>query len=652
MRGHQGIASLIVISIAALLAVSSCQNPASTTPTTSTDAQQAQDLVKSAIESMKSGDYETALSDFSKATTLDPANGQAVIGYSTLNIASVITDSTLVSTMKNNIGLTNYPSTIGAVIDPNTWMTESTDTSGNPITLPAMAVSGQTDYNEDGVISFSEWGMSLASYVATHNTGFDFIPQTLNTALGSRVDAAISAIKQSVSDSMSFTITWDMIYSTKPDSSQWPYDANGNPLPFVIGKAELLSLAAYLEEVRADLHLAMVYSLSLPLSQYWTDFGPGSDGTTNPTAKPFSTLLQLNSDASSQLQQAKTNFSAALSDMITAANGFISDRPGYSLSSDSSTTIFTGSGFSDFIRGVKIAKKAAEEVAGSIANNTMAIFPITDYSTFNPDTDWPTTVSPGSSFGFNYGVAFSTPLALVSTTGLFELASTGDPQFYSLDSSTGTFSQITPSTVINGGSTNFTYSKDSTVAFLKVTDSTFGGIISSNSYPTDDQSSVSGYELTDLQYTDANGNNFWDSGESISSATASRSATGVVDLSAIQGLSGQPEDLIGYYRANPPGTNPTVINNAFQYAVSGDESALDTAVASLNSGAGPAIDASGTVVLDDTGTAPHALYIAVPEFYAWLSVAADNTQATNPDGTSVYSQGSIYWYLMNHTLQH
>lgn len=456
----------------------SCQSPTQAPVKSSTT--KAADLVNAGVTAMKSKDYDTALNDFSQAVALDPTNGEAAIGYAALNIASVVTAPSLASTMTTNVGLSSYPSTMAAFFNPKTWITQQTDSTG-AITAeyPAIQIQGQSG------TTFADWESALVEYVMTHNTGFDFIPQTLDTALGSRVDTAITTIKNSLNDNMTFTVTWDMVYNSQPSSAVWPYNSSNQPMKIVVGKAELLVVASFLEDLRAMLHTAQVYSLALPLNEYWTDFGPNSTGTQNPSTKPFDTLFQLNTDAQTQLNDAKANMTASMSDLNEAFGEIISDRSGFSLSSDQSTSIFGSSvlpsaTFSTFVTDLKIGQRGVQEVQSSLANNAMAYFPVSIPVGFDPSTDWPTSVVAGQSIGFNYGLAYSTPIALVGTSGLFELTSSGEPQFYGSAGGTA----ISSAGTLNGGSTDF--SSDTALAYLKITDATMGGVI-----PVSDYSQVS-----------------------------------------------------------------------------------------------------------------------------------------------------------------
>lgn len=645
------VVSLVLV-IAVIPLIVGCQPPTTDSTTTGSSGQdpvQAEALANEAIAAMKAGDYETALSKFSQAVSLDSTNPKAVIGYSTLNIAAVVTDPTLVSTMKVNMGLTSYPATIADVLNPDSWV----DSSGNPV----IPITDQTNYDGDplGVIGFSDWGVSLAAFVVTHNTGLDFVPKTLNSALGSRVDAAIETIKSSVTDSMKFTITWDMIYDTQPTegSGQWPYTTDHQPMEFVMGKAELLTLAAVLEEIRFTLHFISVYSLSLPqISDYWDAFGPyAATDAPNPTQKPFTTLLQFTSDAADELQAAKTSFAAGLSDVITAATSYISDRQGFSLSGDPTVGIFDGNmydlSFADWAWGVGVGKRGAEEVLNSVNNNVDAyiVAHSIDPDTFNPSTDWPTGITPGQSVGINYGLMFSSPLALVGTTGLVELASSGEPQFYLLNAgSSASFSNISGTGEINSGSPNFR--NDPTLAYLKVTDATGGGIVPTATLPIDNQSNVSGIKIINLVLSvDSNSNGKFDSGDTISSAVIQRSTSGVVRLTTIRQAT--DPSLEGYLKAGlAANTGNWGIQDLYTWCGDGNQSAFITALQSLlsSSPANFRVSSPGAVVLDNTVT-PNALYIGIPEFYAWMSLATSGTYATRPDGKGVLSQGSLYWYL-------
>ena len=141
------------------------------------------------MSAMKNGDYETALSTYSQAVTLDSANEAALVGHAALNIASVVTDPELAAVMANNVGLSGYPAAMADVLNPNTW-TKLATLDGTPTPVPNIHIKDETDYDQNGVIDFDDWAKSLVRCVATHNAGLDFILKTLSTILGARVDSA------------------------------------------------------------------------------------------------------------------------------------------------------------------------------------------------------------------------------------------------------------------------------------------------------------------------------------------------------------------------------------------------------------------------------------------------------------------------------
>ena len=443
---------------------------------TATAIAQAETLAEAALTSMRAKDYSDAYSKFSQAILLDATNGKVVVGYSLLNLASMSADPTLVNVLQSNIGLVDYPATMSAALDPTNWIHPITNTSGsttdsfgNPYgTFPN--ISGQQDTNGDGVIDISERSQALGKFIFTHNTGFDFIPKTLDSTLGARLDTAVQTIKNSATDSMQLTITWDMVMNQPPDqqTGAWPYK-NGQPVAFVIGKAELLSIAAAIEEIHSILKLGQIYSLTLPLSSYWNY--ATNVTTTPPTTKPFDTLLQLNPDAATQLAAAKTSMQAALTDSIAATTLVQTNRPGFSISNDpvvgifpvtTSTTTTTFNGvtttnstyltWDQFTQGLRFQQRGAQEALGSLTTTSTAFFPTS--STFNIDTSpWPTSAVQGQSFGINLGVMFSTPLALIGSSGLLQLApsgasNAGEPQFYKF-ATTGFFNPLSDPEIVS-----------------------------------------------------------------------------------------------------------------------------------------------------------------------------------------------------------
>jgi hypothetical protein len=616
---------IVIIAIVTLF-ISSCNSPLP--PEVPPEGATAEELTNQGIALMKAQDWDGALTKFSEAVLKDPSYGRAVVGYSALNIASIMSDSNVVNLARNKLGMDLYPTTMNAVLEPSNWMV----TLQAPYSGMMPHISGEEAYDEilataefpptptPGVIDPNERIFAMVAWFMTHNNGFDNIVGTVGTALGTRLDTAIAAIK-AVSDTAKFSLTWDMFMDTAPTSG-WPMK-DGAPMEIFMGKAEILAIASGLEVVKGLTSLVQMYSLSLPLADYWDSYNPAGGNNEDPANKPFETFLQLNADAAARLASAKASYLAAGADLNTALTAALTDRPGFFLSTDPVTGGFTDpEDWDSFTRGVRVARKIEEEIVDSIQNNDLAFFPIT-----TPDPDaWPTEIINRESIGINFGIFFNTPLGLFTT--VIELSAeddpageaAGEPVYYDLNGDS--FEVVTD--VYFPVDNDFTDIGEA--LYLRIPDITLGGIVPVDDLPLDD--SATRYYFS-MSYDDADLSGKWDPGEWINSKSFYSRIEGII-VPTDPNYGGDPA---GYYEL-PDDVPDTLLE---PYTDAANYAALNDALDSITY-----ISIYNLVYLDG-----NSLYLQfVPNYEAWNSFAAKGTTGVHPDGVAVLtSAGSIYWRL-------
>jgi hypothetical protein len=619
----------ILLSIVACFSFILLGCPAVVTPPATdgtTDAAAADKLADEAVALMKAQDWDGALTKFSEAVTKDPSNGRAVLGYSALNIAGLMADPNIVTLAKDKLGFASYPSTMNKVLVPSNWMDQLQSPYGGmfPTITNQLDYDGDAGTPADGILDPDERMIAFVAWFASHNTGFDALATTVGTVLGTRLDTAITAIK-AVGDSAQLTLTWDMFSSTAPtEGSWWPFNASHQPMSIVIGKAELLTLASSMEMVRGFTYLAQVYSLTLPLADYWASFNPINGTGTNPTQKPFDTFLQLTAGATTQMAGAKASYTAATSDFSSAVTMVLANRAGFFLSTDAATGIFTDpAGWSNFTQSAKIARRAAQEVNTSLTNSTLAYFPFS-MGTANPDA-WPTAIDPGVVMGLNYGLLFSAPIDLFQT--LINLSTNnppageaaGEPLYYDL-------SGTTFATVDNSFFPSNDFTGNEHVFYIMIPDITFSGATPVSNFPMDNPATLGSLQI---YYDDANSSGKWDPGEVVASGSYTANVDGFVNPASLT-YGGNPTS---YFRTVPDG----LLAN---YTTAGNYAALRSALSACSN------FSVSVFAMYLSGT---ALYIPIaPSYLAWNSFTqAGVTTGIDPYGKPMTSAGSIWWALAN-----
>ena len=684
------IASIVVLTFFA------CPDPVGTV----SDAEQAEALTLEAAAALQNQDFNTALSNYSEALILDPSNEKAVIGYTALNIMDLITDPNVVSMMRSNLGFVNYPSAINEVIDSTVWMTEKTieseDEPGEYYTyifptldLTETAWSG-SPFEYDGNPDFYhpiEWQYALMQYIATNNTGFNFVSETIETALGSRFDNLIDMLNDYVTDDMTFTISYTVMFQTEADALNggWPSFYNSLLDDYVllpnitIGKAELQLLVSQLQVVRSLAYFVSMYELDFSVSDYWTAFVAGSFDSS--IEQPFTSLLGHTADAAAKLASSKASMLAAFNSSKAGIQGILSDRDGMTVSS-SNTIMFNLDNitFSDAIGAASLNTviQMIDVSITSLNDSTTAYYPA-DPALVEAGSIYPTSMT-DAAFGMNLGQLFSTPLPLIGAGGVYETDTDGDPLFYTL--SGGTFSVVTAAPDPSIQPEEKYYLRG---------DLSVGGIVSVDP-PMDDpatQYKIEEYSTPPkLSWTDSDSDGFWDVGETIIDADfyINSAIEGFIILATeAADYTGTASDFYngslqhdGLFAALPADLLESYAYASNAYSIMYDNEGtpitdpvdfLDSTL--VNSTATPA-QLAAAIDLADVGDIDHQykydtfIYYTGTYMYAtndsplpstalfvWASLAPDTTTVTfdydvvEPGDETFTSVGSYWWFLVN-----
>jgi hypothetical protein len=342
----------------------------------------------------------------------------------------------------------------------------------------------------------------------------------------------------------------------------------------------------------------------------------------------------------------RESFISALDHVIAAGYEIKADPPeraGFSLSSSSNIADIQ-SEWGSIVDMISFEVKAFEEMKKALEDPTYTYIQAIDFAEFSSPFDyfahyaygnWPTTVEPGVSIGVNAGVLFHDPLAFA-----FELDGSGEPVFYNYSSGSASFTQVASAADIDETAHEWT--------FARAPDITFGGLIPEANFdmiPRDDPDTRA--SLWTFSYNDADFNNYWDLGETIYDVEIAPVIEGVIDMYNYDlGVTYPAGDPIAYYQYGL--TSASVIPNTDL------EEYVDpfgtTTVADLKT----AIDAAAPEIrrpnfipfFNNT-----EMYLSTPTEAAWHSLAPAGTVSTDPEGATVNSTGSLWWYLLNETHQ-
>jgi hypothetical protein len=489
---------------------------AAVTAITGADTQGAADAVAAGIAFLNQNppDFDQALTKFAYASQVDPSNSLAVLWMTALTLMQTLVNPDMQTLATDYIGITGYPTTINAFFTPTSsgvpaWISYPVTSTGYtfvgtggdynwngisyvPVTpgtgaytygtsvsyFPQIGIPGSIRSWEDGnpgVTTPDEYMLGILYNLVTNNpTGFDaLVDHVVNNLLAKPIDQAVAAL-QSVADTAQIDFTWEMFSgsTTFNPNSGWPTDAGNNPVTISIGKAELLTLSAFLQMIESDAYMAKAISLSLPLQQYWTALNPVDNPSLNsPSAilavlytlpTPFgSGFLQARPDAVTSLGKAKVAYLAALDSMNTAFTTILA-RTG------STFALSAGSPIADIKNNwttaqnvMNFGKIAIGKMQASIQNGTPMIIPTDPAEYQNPTTffanystlgAWPTAADetniPPKAIAVNLAPAFATPLAALDSI-LDMNPTTGEPVWYRFSvafDNVNTYTQLTTAT--------------------------------------------------------------------------------------------------------------------------------------------------------------------------------------------------------------
>lgn len=629
---------------------------------TPTDEQIAAAAVEDAQTALEEGDLDAALSSYTTAIAADPTNGEAQLGYAMMEIMSITIDERMVSLAQDRLGFINYPDNMSDLIDGTMGSIVSSGVEeGDPDYFDeywAPDISGQTDDNEDGIISGEERAMAALEFFVAHNTtGFNDVVDGMSTILEDRITAALSAIDNIPSDAQ-------IIF---PGDVTGINDATGNvPQDLVVGKAEVQMIAAFLLSFRSQVRMGQVYDYSLPLADYWDfawnyiDYMNDDPDATEPDFSTIDTpfaagFLSAGDEATTKLGEAKADMQEMIS-RLTGAIATIEARTGstFSFGPESSFEVDMETAPDDPLTMAEVwdedvapvldfANALFTEIDDSLAGSggTIAYIPIYD-DDGDPNTDefdwmkdmvnsWPSTTnldfesSSPHAVGIDFGAFYASPLLAINA--IFDLDDTtgneGEPVFYKWDG--------------NGGfAVADTYTSD-IFYYVKVNDISFGGTIDSGMFPTDTKEGPYEVEEYNFDYDDLNGNQdgYWDSGEDIENHGVYADISGIISIGDWTGADEPAE----YYWSDIDFSDTGAIPDAeLQKIIDNDDyngivSDLRSDLVTYYSGtAEPNIE--GPVAVLDTDD---AVYFALPKM---LNFAVEDSI------TDSGSTGSFWWALI------
>lgn len=485
------------------------------------DAALAAEQVEDGIAYLMAGDWESAYDSFSQAVINDYTNGEAIAYYTVCDIASISADEALQTLAGDMLGIESYPATMNEALAPD-WMTgEFTDgidlfTGVPDIVIPA-EIAGWEDDNVE-IITIGEYFLALAynavSYLAD-NGGLNALYDTLVDLLGPRLDNAIAAIR-GLPNGAQIVFTYDMFSADELVPSWWPLDGIGDPLEIVIGKAEILAEAYYLQALKASLYMTRAYNFTLPLMDYWDNFNPvDNDYVISPPTpvngwsdvpSPFTTeFLYARGDAAVSLQIAKSAVQGALGTLQEIVN-LIQGRgtgSGFTIAEDSPLAEIASSW--DYVETMlDFAEVMLGKMLASINKPTVTfIYPV-DMSAFVDEdgyfdvfaycdyysvpANWPTVVdwgtvnetegyleNPPTAIGINLSAVYTSPICAINN--LIALDSRGEPQWYKFAFGEAGLSRVSPSPVFSIGELEATSGNYDYLYGFKIKDLTLNGLV-------------------------------------------------------------------------------------------------------------------------------------------------------------------------------
>jgi hypothetical protein len=253
--------------------------------------------------------------------------------------------------------------------------------------------------------------------------------------------------------------------------------------------------------------------MAFPVDDYWGAFDPETGEFDYPAATPFSLgLLGLRSGYAALLGDAGDQMADAM-ERIEAACTVFAGRSNSGFTLDA-TSPFWGDGgptWGEMVTSFNFVRLATGKMADSINTSTPFVFPVDAYNyegplefyaAYDTEGEWPvaadiqydsgtnewTIVAASANLGAIYGTE-SGPIAFI-----LELDGAGEPEFYTFDDGTDTFTQFEKGVDI--------YSEDE-IYYIKVPDITFGGAVPPATFP----------DLTEVNITLNTGPNPFDTDE-------------------------------------------------------------------------------------------------------------------------------------------
>lgn len=535
----------------------------------------AQENIDAGYACFRRGELDAALGEFGRAIVKDPTSGEAALGYTLMNLLSVLTDSRVTKLAVEKLGFADYPTTVSDVLS-GSWLVDTakvgdiaySDSTGAPSSfaytgyVPLPRIEGEEKFDgacgalfKDGIIDVQEKVVAFWYYYMTHNSGFDSFVDLLGGTLDDKFGEAVTAIA-SLSESDKFEVSWDLVF----DNPEQCYDLLGfasiDSMPsFTIGTAELEVMASLFQVVRAFTNYGAVYSYDLStynsrdgkllnlLQRYWDSNSYAlnidyslSDSSflldplyyiESPFQLPF--FLKPTGDAGDHIDAASAAFASAFSGFSAAAAAIdarASDS-GFFLNKDRLKALFCDDEDSEEVQEEEYQEQMAYFIkmpallAASVENGDAFVLPTSSTSrrTYIDLLQAGTLPKAGDGedwFALHLKNLFEQPL-----TALIELGASGEPAWYkwtvtgSGAAATAAISALTSveqSSVVNDS----TYSASNYL--LKVSDLRLDGILDLDSFPVDDPATK--YEVAELDWSD----------HTFSDVSDTRNANGLYDV--------------------------------------------------------------------------------------------------------------------------
>ena len=499
------------------------------------DEQAAAALVSSGITALNNGEYEEALGLFASARIYNPNNTDAALYWAFLNIASASVDPAVL-TIAENAGFVNYPETIDDFISAD-WLSElpvgydATDSNGDGLMEIATSLypeieipAGYTDINlfdftdwrtgdnleGSGTLSSGEYFTAIIYHLqSNYPAGFNAPVTAMVELISGKLDETISVL-QGISNFDSISLGAEMFIDGEfdPFTDLWP-EENGELIPVVIGRSEVLLSISSLQIINSVLNSVLAVDMSISLSAFYAAMNPingafwGTDFLSTPEdfhwrdeieaaydwgalpAYPMAEgFLQTSADSTAIMGESKAYMNNALSNLAEALDG-IALRSG-------DASIFTFSQaqqaaefWDEVLEIVDVSSILVDKLSSSLNNNTPVAIPTEIFTDINSNlskdytllSNWPSSEDWGNvtsvsdipdAVEINLGALYAKPI--LALDNLIELNENSEPVIYKNDGSE-TIENYELADLINDIDAESTYA-------IKLKDVTFGGFLS------------------------------------------------------------------------------------------------------------------------------------------------------------------------------